>query len=134
MSIDPRFTARLALLLAMACFSFPPAARAQGPAPIQFESVSASPVECALPNCSGLSERRRSRLGHSVLKGALVGAAVGLAIAVLAYGACGIDDSADARPCGEAAGIAFGLSVGTGTLIGLIVGASEPSHGPVPTD
>ena len=126
--------ARSALLLAIASLAISRVASAQGPAPIQFESVSTSPVECALPNCSGVLERRRSRLGHSVLMGALVGASAGLLIATLAYGACGIDDSADARPCGETAGIAFGVSVGAGTLIGLLVGASEPSRGPVPTD
>jgi len=112
----------------------PGRAEAQGPSAIRFESFHPPEFECVLPNCTGLAERRRSRLGRSVLVGALIGGSVGLLIAGLAAGVCGMDDSADARPCGEAMALSFGITVGTGALIGLLVGASEPSRGPVSTD
>jgi hypothetical protein len=119
-----------------AVFAFLPGrAEAQGPSATRFETVHPPEFECALSNCSGLSDRRRSRLGHSVLVGALIGAGVGLAAGVLAYEVCTNSESSETRDsCAGSVALVFGVNVAIGAAIGLLVGASEPSRGPVPTD
>lgn len=113
----------------------PGSAEAQGPSAVRFESFHPPEFECALPNCTGLAERRRSRLGHSVLVGAMIGAGVGVLTGALAYEACKYSESSDTRDsCAGTVALVFGVQVAIGAAIGLLVGASEPSRGPVPTD
>ena len=107
---------------------------AQGPSATRFETFHPPEFECALPNCTGLAERRRSRLGRSVLVGALIGAGVSALLAPLAYGFCQMDDSGSGGSCGAKTALVVGVDIAIGAAIGLLVGASEPSRGPVPTD
>ncbi len=113
----------------------PGVAEAQGPSAAQFETWDGQGVECALANCTGLQARRRSRLGNSVLAGAVIGAGVGLITSALVYEACSnSEDSRYRDTCGGRIALAFGIQVVVGAVIGLIVGGSEPSRGPVPTN
>lgn len=69
-----------------------------------------------------------------MLVGAVIGASVGLLAGYLAYSFCGGDDNWDDGSCAGKAFLAFGVDVAIGAAIGLLVGSTEPSRGPVPTD
>jgi hypothetical protein len=121
-----------ACVLAVALGS-PGVARAQGPQAVHFDAVPVQEATCLPPNCAGFETmRRRSRVGHAVLIGALIGASAALLVVPIAWGLCDSDNGCNGR-AGRVA-LVVGGTVAVGALIGLIVGASEPSHGPVPTD
>jgi hypothetical protein len=104
---------------------------AQGPSGTRFETLSPPPFECAPPSCSGLEARRRpSRLARSVLIGAAIGAGLGLITVVLFP----CDSDSNCHDASGRAALILGTNIAVGALVGLIVGASEPSRGPVPRD
>jgi hypothetical protein len=122
---------RVHLIAAALAVTAPGLAMAQGPSGTRFESLATAQYVCAPPGCSGLEARRRpSRLARSVLIGAAIGAGIGL----LGLAVYRCDPDSNCHDAGGRTAAVLGYTIGLGTLIGFIVGATEPSHGPVPVD